>query len=51
MPIGFFAPQPFPSWTKNADTYLWQATTPMPTDGQQYSWNEETLSRDAIQLD
>jgi hypothetical protein len=23
--IGFYAPQPYPSWTKNADTYLWEA--------------------------
>jgi hypothetical protein len=40
---GFAAPQPFPSWTKNSDTYLWEAPTPMPTDGKRYSWNEEDL--------
>lgn len=40
---GFFAPQPFPSWTLNKDTYLWQAPTPMPTDGQ-YTWDETTTS-------
>ena len=27
---GFAPPQPFPSWTKNTTTYLWEAPTPMP---------------------
>jgi hypothetical protein len=38
--IGFAAPQPFPSWKLNADSYLWEAPTPMPTDGKLYTWNE-----------
>jgi hypothetical protein len=41
---GFAAPQPFPSWKLNADSYLWEAPTPMPTDGKIYSWDEATLS-------
>lgn len=41
---GFAPPQPFPSWTKNSETYLWEAPTPMPTDGKMYTWNEETTS-------
>ena len=28
---GFAAPQPFASWTKNTETYLWEAPTSMPT--------------------
>jgi hypothetical protein len=40
---GFAAPQPFASWNLNADTYLWEAPTPMPTDDKRYSWNEEDL--------
>ena len=37
----FYMPQPFPSWTISAETnWLWAAPTPMPTDGQQYSWDE-----------
>lgn len=40
---GFAAPQPYASWTLNADTYLWAAPTPMPTDGKAYSWNEADL--------
>ena len=41
---GFAAPQPFPSWKLNADSYLWEAPTPMPTDGKLYNWNEKTLA-------
>jgi hypothetical protein len=41
---GFFAPQPYPSWTKDEETYLWEAPTPMPTDGKPYTWDEETTS-------
>jgi len=41
---GFAAPQPFPSWTKNSETYLWEAPTPMPTDGKFYRWDEDTTS-------
>ena len=42
--VGFAAPQPFASWTKNAETYLWEAPTPMPTDDKSYTWDEATLS-------
>jgi hypothetical protein len=41
---GFAAPQPFPSWKLNADSYLWEAPTPMPTDGKLYTWDEPTLA-------
>jgi hypothetical protein len=42
---GFAAPQPFPSWSKNLDTYLWEAPTPMPVEeGKFYSWDEATTS-------
>ena len=46
----FIAPQPFASWSLDAN-FDWQAPAPMPTDGQRYFWNEETLSWDVIQLD
>ena len=42
--IGFYAPQPYPSWVKNAETYLWEAPVAMPTDGKKYEWDEETTS-------
>jgi len=41
---GFHAPQPFPSWKLNADSYLWEAPTPMPTDGKRYQWDEADLN-------
>lgn len=45
---GFAAPQPYPSWTKNSTTYLWEAPTPMPVDDKRYAWDEETLSWEEI---
>jgi hypothetical protein len=45
----FFAPQPYPSWTLDADA-KWQAPTAMPVDGNGYVWNEETLSWDELVL-
>ena len=41
---GFAAPQPYPSWTKNSDTYLWEAPVVKPTDDKFYTWNEATTS-------
>ena len=41
---GFHAPQPFSSWKLNADSYLWEAPTPMPTDGKLYQWVEADLN-------
>ena len=41
---GFAAPQPFASWSLNSETYLWEAPTPMPTDGKRYAWDEATTS-------
>ena len=40
----FYAPKPFPSWTLNNTTWLWEAPIPMPTDGKEYVWNEETTN-------
>lgn len=42
--VGFAAPQPYASWTLNADTYIWEAPTPYPTDDKRYTWNEDTLT-------
>lgn len=38
--VGFAAPQPYPSWTLNDDTYLWEAPVAHPTDDKVYTWNE-----------
>ena len=46
--VGFYAPQPFPSWTKNEDTYLWEAPVAYPTDGKAYVWNEDILNWEEV---
>ena len=38
----FIPPKPFNSWILNETTCTWNAPIPYPTDGQRYSWNEET---------
>jgi hypothetical protein len=45
----FIPPQPYPSWLLNEQSCLWEAPMPMPTDGEQYSWNESTQTWDAIE--
>lgn len=40
----FYAPQPYPSWTLNTQTYLWEAPVSMPNDGKPYEWDESTQS-------
>ncbi len=43
--VGFYAPSPYPSWTKDDATYQWSAPTPMPVvEGNRFTWNEPTLS-------
>jgi len=44
----FYAPQPFPSWTISAPTWLWEAPVAMPTDGKRYTWNEEKKQWDEV---
>lgn len=39
----FIPPKSFASWTLNETSCIWEAPTPMPTDGKFYSWNEEQL--------
>lgn len=36
----FIPPKPFPSWTLNNNTCLWEAPSAYPTDGDVYLWNE-----------
>ena len=43
----FYAPSPYPSWSLNEDTCLWEAPVPFPSDASQetqYTWDETTLS-------
>jgi len=46
--VGFYAPQPYNSWTKNETTYLWEAPVDYPTDGQRYDWNETNQTWDLV---
>ena len=43
---GFYAPQPFNSWTLNNTTYLWEAPLTYPTDGKVYRWDEDAYQAD-----
>ena len=36
----FIPPKPYPSWTLNDTTCLWDAPVAYPTDGKLYSWDE-----------
>ena len=42
----FIGHQPFPSWTLDEDTCIWEPPTADPTDGKVYEWNEATTSWD-----
>jgi hypothetical protein len=44
----FIPPQQFPSWLLDEQTCLWNAPVAYPTDGNMYSWNEQTQSWDLI---
>jgi hypothetical protein len=39
----FISPQPYPSWTLDAN-HDWQPPTPMPAEGGPWAWDEDTLS-------
>jgi hypothetical protein len=39
----FIPPQPFPSWTLNESTCLWEPPVPRP-DNADYVWDEQTVS-------
>ncbi len=42
----FYAPQPYPSWTLNESTCVWEAPTPKPEGD--YVWSEEELNWVAV---
>ena len=44
----FIPPKPFPSWTLNETTCLWDAPVAYPNDGNMYQWNEETQTWDEV---
>ena len=40
----FIPPQPFPSWTLDEQSCLWNAPQPYPADGRLYTWDESGLA-------
>ncbi len=46
----FISPKPFASFILNEETCLWEAPVPYPTDGESYTWNEETISWDLVSI-
>lgn len=41
----FYEQQPYPSWTLNVETCLWEPPVAQPSDTSKlYRWNEESLS-------
>ena len=43
----FYAPQPYPSWTLNEDTCIWEPPIVYPADGTPekiYNWDEDTTA-------
>jgi len=40
----FIPPKTYNSWVLNEDTCLWEAPITKPQDGNNYRWNEQTLS-------
>ena len=46
----FIAQKPYTSFILNEETCLWEAPVPYPTDGELYTWNEETISWDLVSI-
>tara|TARA_R100000700_G_C3050193_1_gene69921 strand:- start:48 stop:434 length:387 start_codon:yes stop_codon:yes gene_type:complete len=44
----FIPKQPYPDWTLNEDTCLWEAPVAYPDDGEIYEWNSTTGSWDQV---
>ena len=44
----FIPPKPFDSWVLNTTSFLWQAPTAYPDDGNNYVWNEDDETWDLI---
>ena len=44
----FIPPKPYPSWSLNETTCLWDPPVDRPTDGQRYTWNETNQTWDLV---
>jgi len=45
----FISPKPYPSWTLNDTTCLWEAPVTYPDDDNNYSWNETNQTWEVIE--
>ena len=45
----FIEPKPYPSWTLNDTTCLWEAPVAYPDDDNNYSWNETNQTWEVIE--
>jgi hypothetical protein len=45
----FYLPQPYPSWTLNEETCIWESPIDYPNDGNNYVWNESTQEWDEVE--
>ena len=46
----FYAQQPYPSWSLNEDSCVWEAPVAYPQDGDVYMWDEENQSWSKIEI-
>ena len=46
----FIAPSPFPSFILNEETATWEAPIPYPLDGKPYSWVENEVNWQEIEI-
>jgi hypothetical protein len=45
----FIPPKPYDSWSLDEETCLWEAPVAYPDDGEQYVWNEDTVSWQVVE--
>lgn len=45
----FYEQQPYPSWTLNEDTCLWECPVAYPNDDNMYQWNEDNQEWELIE--
>ena len=44
----FIPPKTYASWSLNEESCLWEPPVEYPTDGQMYTWNEESQAWDSV---
>ena len=46
----FIPKKPYQSWILNETTCLWESPVAKPTDDNKYTWNEQTVSWDIVEI-